>query len=227
MTDQLPDNPERFIAFQGVAELYAWRQSSSTGCKVVWRLANRDELAHFDKVTKRNRRAGHRYSMAVSDAETGEVLHQCAIFFLGGKWEHTVGATVAFQLEGYDALKGYTTLPTADLYGTGFMALLTLVQIGDDEVPIDQAAKDALDRLKGGPRSKHAAQLCKDPDFQVWVAGFVKGGKDDESKAAHFTRDRCGITTRAELDHDPVAWAKFQRLVEGPFIRWMTGGQPQ
>lgn len=134
---------------------------------------------------------------------------------------------MAFELEGYDALKGYTTLPTADVYGTGFMALLTLVQIGDDEVPIDQVSKEALERLKGGPRSKHAAQLCKDPDFQEWVRPFVRSAKSDEGRAAYFMRDRCGITSRAELDHDAGAWARFLRLVEGPFLRWMREGKPR
>lgn len=212
---------EKLVAYQNIAELYSWRHTSASGCKATWRLANRDELAHFDKVTKRKGgKAGQRYMLVVADPATGEIYHQAEVWFMGGEWKHTVGALVAFQFEGFEAIQVYTTLPTADQYTTGgFEALVTLVQLDDEDNPIDQQKADLIESLKGGPKSKHAARLCKDPDFIEWV-GQILGKATDEHGAAQLVRSKCGITTRAEFDHDQLAWTRFERLIEGPFIRW-------
>ena len=39
-------------------------------------------------------------------------------------------------------------------------------------------------------------------------------------QAAQFVRDACGITSRAELDHNAQAAALFHEAVRKPFVKW-------
>lgn len=66
---------------------------------------------------------------------------------------------------------------------------------------------------KGGPISKAAGMLCQDEKATEYA--LIIGYKD--FKEAIYAR--CGINSRAELDHDPFAAERYEELKSG-FIRW-------
>lgn len=64
------------------------------------------------------------------------------------------------------------------------------------------------------PAAQQAGILCNDPAFQRYAAtrsGFA-GGQFQASAAAEFLRDECDVDSRRDLDRDPDARARFDRL---------------
>ena len=76
---------------------------------------------------------------------------------------------------------------------------------------------------KGGALARLAGQWCREPEFHHFVA--AKTGFDCPSidVAAGFVRTVCGIETRADLDHDGAAEAKFHICIRLPYMRWLQG----
>ncbi len=64
------------------------------------------------------------------------------------------------------------------------------------------------------PAAQHAGILCNDPRFQTFAAmrsGFP-GGCFQASAAAEYLRQCCGVTSRRDLNTNPAARARFDRL---------------
>lgn len=84
--------------------------------------------------------------------------------------------------------------------------------------------------LKGGELARLAGILCGDVEFQAWIearhpqvaegAPFETAGPD---LAAHIVRSLCQVQSRAELDHDKAAAARFHELIRKP---WSERTQP-
>lgn len=72
------------------------------------------------------------------------------------------------------------------------------------------------DKPKGGELAKLAGQLCNNPEFQKWL------GARTADDAAKSIRDRCGIQSRRDLDHDPVAAQSFHDYFRKPFMARVT-----
>lgn len=114
---------------------------------------------------------------------------------------------------------------------------MVLVQIGDDEQPVQQAAKaDAVP--KGGELAKLAGQWCSRSDFCDFIRPIycrLMGGDgsswgdvtpDDFRNGKHgYCRHAilviCDVDSRAELDHDYDAAAKFNDVIRRPFMSWL------
>lgn len=89
--------------------------------------------------------------------------------------------------------------------------MLALVEIGDDEQPVQPVEKP-----KGGALAKLAGIWCSNPNFIKWI------GASDAEGAAKQIRVMCGVLSRAELDSNPDAADRFQRLIRAPFMKWMA-----
>jgi hypothetical protein len=72
---------------------------------------------------------------------------------------------------------------------------------------------DARRDKKGRELARLAGQLCQQERFQEAC------GTKDPDEAADFIRRICGVESRAELDHDPVAAAKFHAQVRIPYLK--------
>lgn len=64
------------------------------------------------------------------------------------------------------------------------------------------------------PLSTQAALLCQDEAFQGWLVGYREIGKPDADETARQLRNRIKVVSRAELDKDQGAAARFMALVE-------------
>ncbi len=115
--------------------------------------------------------------------------------------------------------------------------MLALVEIGDDEQPVQRPST----RGKAGPLAMLAVRWCREPEFINFIRPIydrLLGGDGDgwgdvvpedlpkphnENYAAHCIKVLCDCEkSRRELDLDVAKAEKFQRLIRGPFIKWMA-----
>lgn len=60
--------------------------------------------------------------------------------------------------------------------------------------------------LKGGKLAQSAGILCADKVFQEWC------GETSDEEAARYVRERCGVDSRAHLDHNDEAAKAFKDM---------------
>lgn len=81
---------------------------------------------------------------------------------------------------------------------------------------------------KGGDMARSAAMLCDNPNFRIWIArtgDFAGVHMVDTATAAREVRQRCGVESRAHLDHDDEA-AKTFRAMRLDFEQWIGRQSP-
>ena len=70
------------------------------------------------------------------------------------------------------------------------------------------------DRYKGGKLAQSAGILCSERAFQQWCDA------SNADEAAEWLRQRCGVTSRAHLDHDEQAASAF-REAKREYEAWL------
>jgi hypothetical protein len=90
--------------------------------------------------------------------------------------------------------------------GTRF--LLTLVEIGDDEMPVEHKKMDR-DKWRALGATAQAGIRCKQPLFWVWLSEEKRIACGDEEDAAKIVRKICGVETRRDLDKVGNAQARI------------------
>ncbi len=130
----------------------------------------------------------------------------------------TQGQQLVFAVHGRDELEAFIGKE-----GKRFMAVL--VEIGDDEQPVQEIAKPKP-REYLGENCYWAVQRCSDPEFQKWIVGnsqystaYSMGTEVQASAelAAMVIRQWCGVHSRKELDTNAEAAMKFRTHVIGPW----------
>lgn len=217
----------RQIAFEGAVELYKWEDSSTSGPKARFLLNDRDALKPFEKATKRRgKRAGQRYRFIVCTA-MGEHLTTTECFLAGAQWAHGSGASITLAFESIEYWRQYSTGDHAE--GEGAKFLVTMVELDDDEQPIDQVSREAVEtavaKKKGGPKSKFVAQRNQSREFLDFVAYRLEMPPDkwqlcSEGTADKWVKKMTNVQSKIEFDHDPGAWDRYERLVSRPFMSW-------
>lgn len=74
-------------------------------------------------------------------------------------------------------------------------------------------------RVKGGALAKLAGQWANEPAFLEWLSAIGQPARTPDDAAA-FMRRAAGVQSRAQLDHDPAARARFNRRVRTPYARY-------
>lgn len=232
----LPSEPAppiaALVAFEGFVELHKWAETSGNGRRVWLKLADREALAHFEKVTKRRGgKGGQRYRLFLAD-EDGVLLEGFPdeAWFIGASWSHTTGASITLELMEFGAFASSATADNSAT-NTGARFHLTLVQLDEQEQPINQAqaekAAELEAKLKGGSKSKQAAILFKADDFRRFVAIRLYGnGATGEhalatpEQADEWAKRVAGFKSKIELDHSPEVWERYQNRVMRWFLSW-------
>jgi hypothetical protein len=78
-----------------------------------------------------------------------------------------------------------------------------------------------IEEKKGGQLSVLVGKWCKDPKFWEWIMQVAIFSSCNEEVAARYVRDRCGVASRAELDHDAVAAHLFHNIIRIPYSKWL------
>lgn len=126
------------------------------------------------------------------------------------------GLVITFAVHPDDMPTGLAAAPI----GARFMA--ALVEIGDDEMPVEKREVD--------PTVRRAGILCNDRMFQNfllegWPLDWDRSAGSDSERAAFVVRQLCEIQSRKELATNPQASAAFETLT-AKFEMWKRGENP-
>jgi hypothetical protein len=129
---------------------------------------------------------------------------------------NTRGRTVTFQLpeEGDEHPFRHFTVKTGKRAGQRFY--MTLVQIDDDERPVERKP------------SQDAFLMCRDEQFWHYLSerSFLTIETEDEARDAMLellsTGSGVKVTSRSMIDTNPSVRAAFQMYVEKPFNEYRT-----
>lgn len=132
----------------------------------------------------------------------------------GWSESHNGGCKVTFWLQSSEDLEAFRALTVRKGNTAGQRFMAALVEVGDDEQPVQANTATGNNTAKGGPLARLAAQLGADPEFRLFIEAR------DEQHAAELIRKLCHVKSRAELDNSPEAAAEFHRAIRGPWIKY-------
>lgn len=133
---------------------------------------------------------------------------------------HTGGCKVTFWLPDPADLDAFRALTVRKGNVAGHRFMVAMVEIGDDEQPVQQPAGPAPEKPKGGALARLAGMWCNDEEFWTWIRSSQNIRCDNAELAAMFIRRTCGIESRAELDSNDRAAHLFQEHIRSPFMLW-------
>lgn len=194
--------------------LHNVEQSTRGGMKLILKLKDVLDLKDFEAITRfRKGHAGGIYRMILMGKDwtwSGDVM------FLGWSASHTGGTKLRFQLGEEKDLKFLMDVP----HGTE--CSMGMRELDEEGGMVDELVKERVESERGGPLSKRAAQLGRDPEFLGWLKSTGKLAQIfSESDCADYIRAVCGISSRAQLDHDDRAAERFKTMILNPYIQHM------
>ena len=224
---------EEYIAFEGQVELLHWEDTSQWGFKIKLGLSARVCLDWFDNTMKRSKkRGGQRYHCIL----TGNTDRQIEALFCGRGWAETQGAHVALHIPDFDDqrwFRGFDTRDQGEKEDRGSMWNILLLEVGEDEIIINQKRRQKADPVPvGGARSKAVAMLLQDADFIHWLdkkSLWTTGGDLDLRTFGErdaLAKEVCGFKSKVELDNgNEEAWVRWEQQFHRPFIQWLKKQQ--
>jgi hypothetical protein len=128
------------------------------------------------------------------------------------------GAWVKFWITPED-LEAFRSLKCKSGKIAGHRVAAVLVEIGDDEQPVQQVEPE---KPKGGALAKLAGMLCADPEFWAFLSDefMTVDGVHSAEDAAAIIRNACQIKSRAELDSNAEAERDFHTSIRGPWLKY-------
>lgn len=83
------------------------------------------------------------------------------------------------------------------------------------QAPVE--APNPVPEARGGPLSQWVALRCKEPEFRRWYWMGYMPDQQTEEDTAEAIREQCGVSSRADLDHDERAAGILKRRVMEPW----------
>lgn len=136
----------------------------------------------------------------------------------GWSESHTSGCKVTFWLSSPDDLEAFRALTVRKGNTAGHRFMAALVEIGEDELPVQQPAPE---KPKGGELARLAGIWCADPKFWAWINGVSEGYVSNETEAAAWVRRTCDVDSRAQLDHDTASADYFHQAIRRPYVDYL------
>ncbi|MEX3914859.1 hypothetical protein AB4Y43_01245 [Paraburkholderia sp. BR10872] len=141
----------------------------------------------------------------------------------GWSESHNGGCKVTFWLPDPSDLDAFRAMTVRKGQQAGHRLAAVLVEIGDDEQPVQPTTATVNNTAKGGALARLAAQLCNDVEFHDFVyhefgKSFHQGSEANE--CAEWMREQCGIESRAELDSNEEAAEYFHTYIRKPWVQW-------
>jgi len=101
--------------------------------------------------------------------------------------------------------------------------IMMLIEVQDDELPVNQDKRKEVEDIhagKGGQLCRLAAMLCRQDDFVMFANRSIAADKMPFNKDSvkSFIYETCGITSRAELDHNQDAANRFHTFIRIPYM---------
>lgn len=210
---------EGMVAYQGVVTLKKAVWDNIWGMWTQFQLEQRPQERNaanpFKRFTKmRKDRVGTRFSAVFSHVKEPDCVAYEGEVMLKGWSDGVTGWKVDLWVDDDNGLHPFMGHDNGDEYA------LVLVELDDDDAPIDQEKRKRVeeDQPKGGPLSQLAARWCHDDAFCDWLESDV--GYDGDAKA--WMLDKLKITSRAMIDHDEEVAARFHAEIRKPFAAWFA-----
>jgi hypothetical protein len=145
------------------------------------------------------------------------------VMLAGWSDSHNGSPKVVFFLRDSKSLEAFRHLTVAKGKTAGHRFVMVLVELGDDEMPINQSDK------KGGALTKLAAMFCTQERFWQWARLSDENGwaraeamamtSKPVEVAAEWIRLVCGVQSRRELDSNPAATKLFHEKIRIPYSK--------
>ena len=205
----------------------AW--GDENGSTVTFRLPMNhdaeDKRNPFHSFTKRRKgRAGTRFMMACHTAseDVRHALYEDEAMLAGWNDSQQKGHTVKLWLcndnmgHPFDGVSRKTEL------------VVSLVELDDDQEPVDQKMRDKVEKQVDTGRQKLsnvAAMFCRTAEFWEWV-----NKRDDILATPVLGEEVCklwmyqemGISSRADIDSDKQAANRFVQDIVEPYQKWYS-----
>lgn len=209
------------IAYTADVELHEAKWTDKEGSTVTFKLpmaGMEGQRNPFEKWTKRRKgHAGTRFMMACQHVK-GYPVYADEVMLAGWNDSQTTGHTVKFWL-------------AMDQMGHPFEGMerhkdrfaISLVELDDDQEPIDQKVRDKVEASGKRPSERLsyvAAMLCKNEGFWTYLSEVAGGDEWNEDDARQWLCNRLNIQSRAELDSDELKAEEFHNGVRRPFLMW-------
>lgn len=150
------------------------------------------------------------------------------VMLAGWSDSHNGSPKVTFFLRDSSALEAFRHLTVAKGKQAGHRFAMVLVEIGDDEQPVNQQDK------KGGALTKLAAMFCTQERFWQWArltdedcwkrAEALAMTEKPIEVSAEWIRLQCGVKSRRELDSNQSASKIFHEKIRIPYSKALTDG---
>lgn len=140
----------------------------------------------------------------------------------GWSESHTSGCKVTFWLSSPDDLEAFRALTVRKGNTAGHRFMAALVEIGDDEQPVQSdIGKTISEKPKGGELARLAGIWCNEPKFWRWIDAVGGPEIDNDMQAAEWIRKTCDVESRVELDHNKEAGEYFHQAIRLPYMDYL------
>jgi hypothetical protein len=215
------------VAFKGELEFVEARWTDRDGHLTKFAIVDwMDEASNPFKVFTKRRggKAGTRFRAVMKPVEEdGSDGYDGEVMLAGWSDSPAGGLTVTFWCEPGEGVHPFETCRRRSKSAPGTSFVVALVELGDDDQPVDQTRRERFEAAQGHRLSRLAAQLCRREDFWQFLTEVTLAGAgiiDHEAEAAALLRASLKIDSRAELDTNPEAAKVFHRQFREPFIEW-------
>lgn len=221
-------NDGRMIAYHANVQMHEAKWTDKEGSTVTFKLPMGQQEDHrnpFHYYTKRRKnRAGTRFMMVCVDQILKQEIYADEVMLCGWNDSQTNGHTVKFWLT-HDHMghpfEGYERGEPQRFY-------ISLVEIDDDQEPIDQQVRERVERQGKRPSERLsyvAAMLCKNEGFWTWLREAKNVEVNSEDDARIVMLGMLGLSSRGILDKNEYQAKRFHEIVRKPFIEWQETSQ--
>lgn len=205
------------VAFKGIMTLEKAVWDNVFGMYVQFKMGELTGPNPFKKFTSMKKgRVGTRFDAVFNSCKNAATVYEDEAM-LKGWTDGTTGSKVTFWIAPGTSFHPFMERENGEEFA------VVMVELDDDQEPIDQVKREKLSKPRKQHLSNYAAQLCRDSNFHDWLAStqdWPRGGTSYQEQAKQWMYKACMISSRAELDSDPMAAERFHQTVRGPFAEW-------
>lgn len=148
----------------------------------------------------------------------------------GWSESHTGGCKVTFWLQSPEEMAAFRALTVRKGNTAGHRFMAALVEIGDDEQPIEPILPDSREleiktRAHMGDACYRTVRWCQEPTFWAFLdTKYCTGdgsGATNAKEAAWLVKEICEVESRKQLDTDNEANKTWHREIREPYSRWL------
>ncbi len=163
--------------------------------------------------------------MSCADASTGEAVFTGEVMFAAWHDTSTQGQTVKFWLDNESTRHPFDGFTARGRTNTGSMFAVILVELGEDDQPVDQTAEKTIEEAHKPKQalSSQAHLMVTSDLFVQYVrecAVLKSGTKVTPDVAKRWVKHKLSIESLSDLDRDAEKAKVFHEKIRRPFARW-------